>query len=203
MSAFGKFHLNPANSAGVSNPKAGDFVAAKFTLDDQWYRARIRRNDREAKKAEVVYVDYGNSELIPWSRLRPLSQAEFLPSKLRPQAQEAQLSFIQLPGNSEYLADAVNFIAQETADRQLVANVDQMDKDGTLWVTLFDPKSSKSAVDSINGDLIDEGLAMVPKKLKTWERAAGDVLAALKKKQDVAKEERRGQWEYGDLTEDD
>jgi staphylococcal nuclease domain-containing protein 1 len=203
MSAFGKFHLNPANSAGVPNPKAGEFVAAKFTADDQWYRARIRRNDREAKKAEVVYVDYGNSETIPWSRLRPLSQAEFLPSKLKPQAHEAQLSFIQLPQNPEYLADAVNFISQETADRQLVANVDQADKDGTLWVTLFDPKSSKSAADSVNADVIDEGLAMVPKKLKAWERSAGDVLSALKKKQDVAKEERRGQWEYGDLTEDD
>lgn len=204
MSAFGKFHLNPANSAGVTNPKAGEFVAAKFTADDQWYRARIRRNDREAKKAEVVYVDYGNSELIPWSRLRPLSQTEFLPSKLKPQAQEAQLSFIQLPQNPEYLADAVNFISQETADRQLVANVDQADKDGTLWVTLFDPKSSKGPADSINADVIDEGLAMVPKKLKAWERSTGgDVLAALKKKQDVAKEDRRGQWEYGDLTEDD
>jgi staphylococcal nuclease domain-containing protein 1 len=203
MSAFSKFHLNPANSAGVPNPKAGEFVAAKFTADDQWYRARIRRNDREAKKAEVVYVDYGNSELISWSRLRPLSQTEFLPSKLKPQAQEAQLSFIQLPQNPEYLADAVNFISQETADRQLVANVDQADKDGTLWVTLFDPKSSKGPADSINADVIDEGLAMVPKKLKAWERSGGDVLEALKKKQDVAKEERRGQWEYGDLTEDD
>jgi len=204
MSAFSKFHLNPANSADVPNPKAGEFVAAKFTADDQWYRARIRRNDREAKKAEVVYVDYGNSELVPWSRLRPLSQTEFLPSKLKPQAQEAQLSFIQLPQNPEYLADAVNFISQETADRQLVANVDQADKDGTLYVTLFDPKSSKGPVDSINADVIDEGLAMVPKKLKAWERSAGaaEVLSALTKKQDVAKEERRGQWEYGDLTED-
>lgn len=103
MSAFSKFHLNPSNSAGVSNPKAGEFVAAKFTVDDQWYRARIHRNDREAKKAEVVYIDFGNSETIPWSRLRPLAQAEFLPSKLKPQAQDAQLSFIQLPGNPEYV----------------------------------------------------------------------------------------------------
>jgi staphylococcal nuclease domain-containing protein 1 len=203
MNAFSKFHMNPANSAGVANPKAGEFVAAKFTADDTWYRARIRRNDREAKKAEVVYIDFGNSELIPWSRLRPLSQAEFLPSKLKPQAHEAQLSFVQLPQNPEYLADAVNFISQETADRSLVANVDQTDRDGTLWVTLFDPKSSQTAADSVNADVIDEGLGMVPKKLKGWERSASDVLATLKKKQDVAKEERRGQWEYGDLTEDD
>lgn len=204
MNAFGKFHLNPANSAGLANPpKAGDFVAAKFTEDDTWYRARIRRNDRDAQKAEVVYIDFGNSETVPWSRLRPLSQAQFLPSKLRPQAIDAQLSFIQLPGNPEYLADAVHFISQETADRSLVANVDQTDKDGVLWVTLFDPKESKSGDESVNADIISEGLAMVPKKLKAWERSAGDVLKALKAKQDLAKEERRGMWEYGDLTEDD
>lgn len=204
MSAFSKFHLNPANSAGLPNaPKAGEFVAAKFTEDDTWYRARIRRNDREAKKAEVVYIDFGNSETIPWSRLRPLSQAQFLPSKLKPQAVDAQLSFIQLPGNPEYLADAVDFISHETAGRSLVANVDQVEKDGMLWVTLFDPKESKSGEESVNADVISEGLAMVPKKLKAWERSAGDVLAALKKKQDIAKEERMGQWEYGDLTEDD
>lgn len=203
MSAFSKFHLNPANKSGLANPpKAGEFVAAKFTADDQWYRARIRRNDREAKKAEVVYIDYGNSETIPWSRLRPLSQAEFLPSALKPQAVEAQLAFVQLPANAEYLADAVQFISQETADRPLVANVDQVEKDGMLWVTLYNPEQSKTGIESVNADVIDEGLAMVPKKLRAWERSASDVLAALTKKQDIAKDERRGQWEYGDLTED-
>lgn len=204
MNAFRNFHVNPANSQGLPNPpKAGEFVAAKFTADDEWYRARVRRNDREAKKAEVVYIDYGNSEVLPWSRLRPLTQPQFSPqSKLKPQAIDAQLSFVQLPGNPEYLNDAANFIAQETADRQLVANVDQIEKDGTLWVTLFDPKDSKTGEDSVNADVISEGLAMVPKKLRAWERGATDVLAALNKRQATAKEERRGQWEYGDLTED-
>jgi staphylococcal nuclease domain-containing protein 1 len=203
MSAFRSFHLNPANNKGLETPpKAGDFVAAKFSADDEWYRARIRRNNREAKEAEVVYIDYGNSEVIPWSRLRPLSQAQFSHTKLKPQALDAQLSFIQLPGNPEYLADAVHLIAQETADRQLVANVDQADKDGTLWVTLFDPKDSKTGEESVNAEIISEGLAMVPKKLKAWERSASDILGALNKRMVTAKEERRGQWEYGDLTED-
>jgi staphylococcal nuclease domain-containing protein 1 len=202
MSLFSKFHLNPANSAGLPGPpKAGEFVAARFTADDQWYRARIRRNDREAKKAEVVYIDFGNSEIIPWSRLRLLSQ-EFVTSKLKPQAVEAQLAYIQMPGNSEYLADAVSFISQETADVQLVAKVEATEKDGMLWVTLYNPSQSNTGTESINADLLTEGLAMVPKKLRPWERTS-DILTAMKKKQDVAKEERRGQWEYGDLTEDD
>lgn len=205
MNAFRSFHLNPTNSQGLPGPpKAGDFVAAKFTEDDEWYRARIRRNDRDAKKAEVVYIDYGNSELVPWSRLRPLSQPQFSPSsKLKAQAQDAQLSFVQLPTNPEYLADSINFIAQETANRQLVANVDQVEKDGTLWVTLFDPKESKAGDQSINAEVVSEGLCMVPRKLRAWERGATDVLQALKKREEEAKKERRGQWEYGDLTEDD
>ncbi|KAF2469442.1 uncharacterized protein BDR25DRAFT_263981 [Lindgomyces ingoldianus] len=204
MNSFRNFHLNPSNNQPLPNPKAGDYVAAKFTADDEWYRARIRRNDREAKKAEVVYIDYGNSELLPWSRLRPLSQPQFSPqSKLKPQALDAQLSFLQLPTNPEYLADSVAFIAGESADRQLVANVDMVEKDGTLWVTLFDPKESKKEEQSLNAEVVSEGLAMVPRKLRSWERGAGELVERLKGREKEAKEERRGMWEYGDLTEDE
>ena len=135
---------------------------------------------------------------------RSLSQPQFSPqSKLKAQALDAQLSFLQLPTNPEYLGDSIQFISQETADRQLVANVDQVDKDGLLWVTLFDPKESKAGDQSVNADVVAEGLAMVPRKLKAWERSAGDVLQALKDKEAAAKKDRLGMWEYGDLTEDD
>ncbi|KZF22963.1 hypothetical protein L228DRAFT_210766 [Xylona heveae TC161] len=202
MSAFRTFHLSNATSLPGA-PKAGDFVAAKFTEDNEWYRARIRRNDRENQQAEVVYIDYGNSELVPWSRLRPLTQPQFLPSKLRPQAQDAVLSFLQFPLTSpEYLADAVAGVSAAVSGAQLVANVDHQDQDGTLHVTLFDPKSSASLEQSLNADFIADGLAMVPRKLKAWERAASDVLAGLKAREEEAKHERRGMWEYGDLTED-
>ena len=53
----------------------GDIVLAKYTLDKQWYRARIKNviltNDDEdigAVKVEVVYIDYGNSEVIGLDR---------------------------------------------------------------------------------------------------------------------------------------
>ncbi|GAB7347341.1 hypothetical protein MBLNU459_g4281t1 [Dothideomycetes sp. NU459] len=204
MSTFRNFHLSSAaNQPLPQPPKAGDFVSAKFTEDDTWYRARVRRNDRDNKTSEVVYVDYGNTETIPWTRLRSLDQTKFGVQKLRPQAQDAVLSFLQFPASPEYLKEAVYMIQEITADRQLVANVDYVDpKDGTLYVTLFDPKQSDSLDQSINADVLSEGLAMVPKKLKTWERAASDVLGGLKKNEAAAKEERRGMWEYGDLTED-
>lgn len=38
MSKFKSFHLNSANNKGLEGPpKAGEYVAAKFSEDGQWY----------------------------------------------------------------------------------------------------------------------------------------------------------------------
>lgn len=203
MSSFAKFHSSPSNSAPLpAPPKAGDYVAAKFSEDGQWYRARIRRNDREAKKADVVFIDYGNSESLPWSSLRPLSQPQFSVQTLKPQAVDAALSFLQFPNAQGYLTDAVDFVGGTMANKELVASVDTTEKDGTLWITLFDPKSQAAEDESLNKEIVAEGLAMVAKKLRSWELGRGKVLQSLKAKEEEAKGERRGMWEYGDLTED-
>ncbi|KAJ5653280.1 RNA-induced silencing complexnuclease component Tudor-SN [Penicillium lividum] len=203
MSAFRSFHINKANDTPLPGPpKAGDWVAAQFSEDNNWYRGKVRRNDREKQTAEVLYVDFGNSETIPWSNLRPLTQPQFSAQKLRPQAVDAVLSFCQFPTSPEYLQDAVDFISDQAFDRQLVANVDFVDTDGTLYVTLMDADVAKSIDQSINADIISEGMAMVPRKLKAWERASLDTLEKLRTLEDEAKDDRRGMWEYGDLTED-
>ncbi|KAH8660668.1 hypothetical protein BGZ60DRAFT_381959 [Tricladium varicosporioides] len=203
MTQFKAFHMNSANGAGLPGPpKTGEYVAAKFSADGQWYRARVRSNDRTAKEAEVVYVDYGNSEKQPWSKLRPLSQPQFSPQKLRPQAVDAVLSLLQLPNNKEYLNDAVDYISHVTADKELVANVDFTAPEGTLHVTLYDHNTSQNLTDSLNAQIVEDGHAMVPTKLKGWERGFSDVLKALREKEADAKLKRLGMWEYGDLSED-
>jgi staphylococcal nuclease domain-containing protein 1 len=202
MNSFRTFHLNKSNDIPLSAlPKAGEMVAAKFYEDGEWYRAKVRRNDRENKSAEVVYVDYGNSEILPWSRLRALSQPQFSVQKLKPQAVDAILSFVQFPGSSEYLTDAMNYLNERVAGRQLVANVDHTAPEGTLYLTLLE-KDSSSLYQSVNAELVSEGLAMVPRKLKPWERGSKDALESLKVKEEEAKKARHGMWEYGDLTED-
>ena len=219
MSAFRSFHINKTNDTSISAtnpPKAGDLVAARFTEDDEWYRARVRRNDREGKKSEVIYIDYGNSEIIPWARLRSLNQAQFSTQKLRPQAVDAMLSFVQLPSaenNKDYLREAMAFITERTEGRQLVASVDTVLSDGsgggaggTLSVTLFDPQVSSKMDMSLNADVVGEGYAMVPKKFARGgpgAAAGNEVLAGLRKRQEEAKAERRGMWEYGDLSVED
>ncbi|KAI0188492.1 hypothetical protein EV127DRAFT_342827 [Xylaria flabelliformis] len=209
MNEFKKFHLDSKNSKPLGNPpKAGEYVAAKFSLDDQWYRARVRSNDRTAKASEVVYIDYGNSEQIPWSKLRPLDQPQFTVQKLKGQAIDAVLSFIQLPTATDYFREATDFIADATDGRTLVASFDFVDaKEGLSYITLFDEKASGSSstfTDSINKDVVANGYALVPKKLKAWERgrASEEVLKKLREVEAEAKAERRGMWQYGDITED-
>lgn len=207
MNEFKKFHLDSKNNKPLANPpKTGEFVAAKFSADGQWYRAKVRSNDRTAKVAEVVYVDYGNSEKIPWSNLRPLDQPQFSTQKLKPQAVDAVLSFIQLPTAPDYFRDALEFIAEATDGRTLVASFDFVDtKEGLSYITLFDSKTgSTTFVDSINKEVVANGHAMIPKKLKTWERgqASAEVLKKLREVESQAKQERMGMWEYGDITED-
>ena len=209
MREFKSFHINPSNAKSMKDaPKAGDFVAAKFDLDGEWYRARIRSNDRANKQAEVVYIDYGNTAKIPWSELRPLDQPQFSTQKLKAQAVDASLSFVQMPTAEHYLADAIDFIAGLTADRKLVASFDFVDsKENLSYITLYDTKSGgglPAVTDSINRDVVANGQGLVPRKLKPWERSKPfeGVLKSLREAESKAKQDRLGMWEYGDITED-
>ncbi|KAK1239192.1 hypothetical protein MKX08_006253 [Trichoderma sp. CBMAI-0020] len=209
MSEFRKFHIDSKNSKPLADaPKTGEFVSAKFSADGQWYRARVRANDRTAKQAEVVYVDYGNSEKIAWSSLRPLDQTKFGVQKLKAQAIDASLSFVQLPTAAHYFEDAIGLIYELTEGKRLVANFDLVDsKENISYITLYDTKGDGSLPgpnDSINKEIVASGYGMVPKKLKAWERSKAfePYLKHLREVEGQAKQDRQGMWEYGDITED-
>lgn len=208
MTEFRKFHLDSKNGKSISDaPKVGDYVSAQFSYDQQWYRARIRANDRAAKIAEVQYVDYGNTEKIPWSKLRPLDQGRFGAQKLKAQAVDASLSFVQLPTGADYFQEAINAISELTEGKKLVGSFDFVDaKENVSYITLYDAKNGElpGLNDSINKEVVASGYGMVPKKLKAWERSKvfEPYLKHLRTVEDQAKLDRKGMWEYGDITED-
>jgi staphylococcal nuclease domain-containing protein 1 len=209
MSEFRKFNLDSKNKQPLKDaPKTGEYVSAKFSADGEWYRARVRANDRTAKKAEVLYIDYGNSEMIPWANLRPLDQPQFSVQKLKAQAVDASLSFVQLPTGADYFQDAVGFIAEVTEGKRLVGSFDFVDtKENLNYITLYDPKTNNELPglnDSLNKEIVANGYGMVPKKLKAWERSKAfeSYLKHLNEVESLAKQDRLGMWEYGDITED-
>lgn len=208
MTEFRRFHIDSMNNKPLTDaPKTGEYVSAKFSADGQWYRARVRANDRTSKMSEVLYVDFGNSEKVAWSSLRALDQSRFGTQKLKPQAIDASLSFIQLPTGADYYEDAVGFIYEITEGKRLVGSFDYVDvKEGMNYVTLYDPKNGQlpGPNDSLNKEVVASGYGMVPKKLKAWERSPvfGSYLKHLQEVETGAKQDRLGMWEYGDITED-
>lgn len=207
MSNFRAFHLSPSNKTPLSTPpKAGDVVAAKFSEDGSWYRARIRRNDREAKASELVYVDYGNEEKLPWTELRPLAP-QFSIQTLNPQAQDAVLGFLQWPTAKEYVEDAYAYLNEHVNGRDMVASVEHTDaKDnGTMYIVLFTKDLEKEVTESVNADVVEAGLAVVKRKLVGWEKGADgtEVLKGLGEREKKARDERLGGWEYGDFGGDE
>lgn len=49
----------------------GMAVAALYSLDSNWYRAKIISLP-EPRLVTVFYIDFGNSETLPWDQLRVL-----------------------------------------------------------------------------------------------------------------------------------
>jgi staphylococcal nuclease domain-containing protein 1 len=107
MADFAVYHRSaPISSTPASGYKTGDLVAAKFSVDNAWYRAKVRKNFPHKKEAEVVFIDYGNSEVVPHGNIRSLDPRF---KSLPPQAKEATLSFVKLLGpDTEYGSEALD-----------------------------------------------------------------------------------------------
>jgi staphylococcal nuclease domain-containing protein 1 len=107
MTDFAVYHRSATPSTTPANGyRAGDLVSAKFSVDNAWYRAKIRKNFPHKKEAEVVFIDYGNSEVVAHGNIRSLDpRFKSLPA----QAKEATLSFVKLLGpDTEYGQEALD-----------------------------------------------------------------------------------------------
>lgn len=147
-------------------------------------------------------VPDGNSEIVPFSRLRPLAQQFKL---LAPQAHEAKLSFVTLIGNElpEYGAEALERFRELTEGRQLVANIDARDPT-VLHLSLFDPDSPQSLsshASSLNVELVREGWARIDRGSR-FRQAYPEVVKELEKAVQDARRSRAGVYEMGDLLDD-
>lgn len=158
MSDLSLHNRNAGNAAPAGfSPRTGDIVAAKWSEDNQWYRAKVKKASGTKKEATVVLMDYGNEEMMPFSRIRPLdTKFKSLPG----QAREARLSFVKLPTkDSEYGPDARRRFGQFTEGRKLVANIDQREGN-LLHLRLIDPSDPNAVQDPlacINADLVRDG----------------------------------------------
>ncbi|KAL2918318.1 hypothetical protein HK105_202245 [Polyrhizophydium stewartii] len=172
MADFAAHHSGAGQHATAPmTPKAGDYCSAQFAVDKCWYRARVRKVNG-ANSYTVQYIDYGNTETVPGSRLRPLPPA-FATSQLKAQAVEARLAYLDLPApGSDFADDAVALIRAAAEGQRLAAQVAGKGTSETggplLHLILYDlsrmpaaGSSSAARAMSINEQLASEGLAHV------------------------------------------
>ena len=77
-------------------PEVGHVCCGRYTVDDVWYRALVTAVSREDNSVSVLYVDEGNAETLPLSRLRELDE-KF--ASLPCQALRVQLRGLELREN--------------------------------------------------------------------------------------------------------
>ncbi|KAF9978105.1 hypothetical protein BGZ73_003677 [Actinomortierella ambigua] len=201
MAELGTYHKDPAVAAPPNwKPRNHEVVSAKFTEDNQWYRAKVLRSV-DAKSVEVIYIDYGNSESIPLARVRPLPP-KF--STLPAQAQEAVLSYVKVPAVEEdYGHEAALRFRELVGGRQLVGVVDQREHN-VMHLTLYDPNVSQNPDRSLNNEMVRDGLARVSTKSRYARHPSNQLLVSgFQESMELAKRERLNMFEYGDNTADD
>jgi staphylococcal nuclease domain-containing protein 1 len=107
--------------------------------------------------------------------------------------------------DSEYRQDAIDRFRHLCDGRKLVANIDY-EENSTLHLRLIDPTDPVTADDplaSINVDLVRDGLASVDRKGCKYLASYPQVLERLQQAVAVAKRDRCGMFELGDVEEDE
>ncbi|KFO29313.1 hypothetical protein H920_09260 [Fukomys damarensis] len=177
---------------GSYAPRRGDFCIAKF-VDGEWYRARVEKVESPAK-VHVFYIDYGNREILPSTRLGTLPPA-FTPRVLPAQATEYAFAFIQVPQDEDARTDAVDSVVRDIQNTQCLLNVEHLSA-SCPHVTLQFADSKGD----VGLGLVKEGLVMVEvRKEKQFQKVITEYLNA----QESAKSARLNLWRYGDFRADD
>ncbi|KAL0852270.1 hypothetical protein ABMA28_000478 [Loxostege sticticalis] len=171
-------------------PRRGNVCAARFTMDDQWYRAKVEKVT-EDKKAHIFYIDYGNREVVSITRLAPLpAGTESEPAY----ASEFTLACVKFPSDPDDRAEAVAAFGADTLNKKLLLNIEQ--RGSPPAVTLVDPATNND----LGKNLIKEGLVLME---FVRDHRLATLIGEYRAAQDHAKSSRLNLWRHGDITDDD
>lgn len=110
----------------------GEIVAAKFTSDGKWYRARVLIV--EENRLRVFFVDFGNREWLRYNCIKSILP-DFL--HLPFQAVECFLMHIE-PLGAKYNTESKYRFKELVDNKVLVAFVKTRSFNGSIWVDLYD-----------------------------------------------------------------
>lgn len=171
---------------GAFHANKGDIVAAKFSEDGEWYRARVEK-PLGAAGAQVTFIDYGNKETVKSVDIAPLPSSKFQLSSFPAAAKEYSLAFVSLPEDPELVEDTRDVFQQDTANRELLLKSEYKDASTNGdYVTLYDTEGKK---DIVLG-LVQDGYFLVNLRDRRKERRLQNTITSYRQAQDAAKKSR-------------
>ncbi|KAK9461521.1 uncharacterized protein V1516DRAFT_233338 [Lipomyces oligophaga] len=208
-----------------SRPRNGDIVVFPIPETKLPARFRVTHFDNAKKTASLVSVDFGTFvESAPLSKLRTLPITANL-TALPALAKSGVLRIVKFPAfQADYLDESVTYfydlvwtapesllgfgaLAGSTGlVKKMIAVVDgSVNSEGATIIELVDATSMDK---SINNVLIEQGWAYIPSDKQLRRSAERNfigtpILKDLRAASEAAKHERKGLWEYGDVTPED
>ncbi|XP_070568958.1 RING finger protein 17-like isoform X2 [Ptychodera flava] len=134
-------HCCDKKAESVDEAEVGDIYGCQFSHDKMWYRARIRtvlENETDEERVEVLYVDYGNIEIVPLSRLRKLKSKHLHVPELAMTC--SLVDIVSAAKNGEWSTEAVHTFATMVGKKPIFMTV-LNHASGMLYVDLHKPPS--------------------------------------------------------------
>ncbi|CAH1803308.1 unnamed protein product, partial [Owenia fusiformis] len=136
----------------IDRPTVNMICCAKYTQDGTWYRASITA--ASSKEVEVFFVDYGNTDTVPYDNIKQL-----LPkyAKLQMQALKCSLNNVK-PIGQNWTDVEIKAFEDLVNEKSLVGSVISKSPNGDLQIELLDSTGSNDII--INKELVLMGKAM-------------------------------------------
>jgi len=114
-------------------PALGDICAARFSVDSVWYRALIL--EHVSSGFRVRYIDFGNSEVVPYGDIRPLPQQfrSFPPLSLT-----CSLAGVRKPRGQNWSMEAIQQFKSLVVEKPFLCRIVYTHGDTNI-VELLDP----------------------------------------------------------------
>ncbi|NXW30211.1 TDRD1 protein, partial [Phaetusa simplex] len=144
-------HCDKFPSSPAFHPAVGNVCCAQFTEDNLWYRAAVTEYVSE-DTILVGYIDYGNREVLPLTKLRPM-----IPRLMDLPAQAIRCTLAGVkPPLGAWTSKTIFFMNQLVKDKVFTVKV--VDKDNVRSVVeLVD--ASVTPIINISSCLIEKGCA--------------------------------------------
>jgi len=175
---------------------AKGMVCAGLFHDNAWHRVRLNGRTAEEGRQRVIFMDYGNTDVLDIKNLRQLPEDL---AQIPACSHQATLAGLKVSKGNDAAENALRNLQSLVWDRPVTAKIEAKLK-GKLYVTLSNEQGQ-----SINQHLLENGILRVNKKgvEKFGPKALLSMMDELLEFQKVAIDGHLNIWEHGNVSSGD